>query len=538
MTRCGFVLLLICCAAPAQEPQKGSIEGIVVDEVTGEPVRRAGVVLSSQRATKPMEPVVVTTQADGRFRFDGLEPGGYFVRAERAGYLDADSRNGVAQLQLAPGGEKTGLTIKLTPQGVLSGRVFDEEGDPVEGANIQLLQRRKVAGKLKWRRVAGSTTNDRGEYRFTKLSTGEFSVSATHTDPMDRIRSRTQALSQIYPPTYYPNGADLNSAQAVTVQKGRETAGIDLRLRREAAFRVRVRVEGVSAEMLQQTTVSLMPRDASDGDGGRSFRTIRLAPGVYEFPGVLSGSWMVYAQTSPQTAERFVGATPVVVTTADLTDVVVHMGAAPLLTGRFVFEGTPAAKVNWKGFNVALATEEGYSYSPERAAVTEDGAFTLRYFPPGRYRIEVFGPSPAKAYVASIVVGTEDFYGKEIDLTNGQPGPVKIVYRQGAASVTGRVEGDLGATLGELGLAVLVPAEAHLRRPERMISEAVRLDGSFTFGHVRPGEYLACHMAGDHRTLADEGEPPKESMERAVRLRVEPNGTHTVTLKAAKAAQN
>ena len=45
-------------------------------------------------------------------------------------------------------------------------------------------------------------------------------------------------------------------------------------------------------------------------------------------------------------------------------------------------------------------------------------------------------------------------------------------------------------------------------------------------------------MQGDHRTLAEEGEPPKESLDAAVRLKVEPNGTHTVTVKAAKAAQN
>ncbi|MBL0161757.1 MAG: carboxypeptidase regulatory-like domain-containing protein [Bryobacterales bacterium] len=536
--RWGIVLLLALAAAVAQDVPKGVIAGTLLDEVTGEPVRRAGVVLSSQRATKPMQPIVVLTEADGRFRFERLEPGGYFVRAERAGYLDADSRNGEAHLQLAPGGEKTGLTIKLTPQGVITGRVFDEEGDAVEGAGIRLFQRRKVAGIFRWRALMTGATNDRGEYRLTKLPSGEFAVAATHTDPLDRIRSRTQALSRIYTTTYYPNAAELGSAQAVLVEKGRETAGIDLRLSRQPAFRVRVRVEGVSAEMLPQTAVRLLARDAVGGDGSRNFRTIRVEPGVHEFPGVLSGSWMVYAQTSAQSAERLVGATPIVVTTADLLDVVVRVGSSPQLTGRFVFEGTPAAKVNWQRFHVALATEEGYSYEPTRAAVTEDGAFTLSYFPPGRYRIEVYGPSPAKAYVASIRVGTEECFGKEIDLTNGQPGPVKIVYRNGAAVVTGRVEGDLGRTPGELGRVVLVPVEAHLRRPAHMSSEGVQLDGSFTLGHVRPGEYLVCHMQGDHRTLAEEGEPPKESLDAAVRLKVEPNGTHTVTVKAAKAAQN
>ena len=71
-----------------------------------------------------------------------------------------------------------------------------------------------------------------------------------------------------------------------------------------------------------------------------------------------------------------------------------------------------------------------------------------------------------------------------------------------------------------------------------MSAVPVRPDGSFAFAPVRPGEYLACHLPGDYRTLAEEGEPPKESMESAVRLKVAPNGTHTVQLKAVRAAQD
>ena len=168
--------------------------------------------------------------------------------------------------------------------------------------------------------------------------------------------------------------------------------------------------------------------------------------------------------------------------------------------------------------------------------MTEGGAFVLVNNMSAKYLIEVHGPQPEKTYLASIKVGNEEYLGRELDLTGGAPGPIKIIYRNDAAAVSGKFEGEVDAAPGKPGMAVLVPVEAHLRRLEYMAVAPIKPDGSFAFPQVRPGEYLVCHMVGDQGTLAEEGEPPKESMDAAVRLKVEPNGTHSVQLKAVRAA--
>lgn len=541
--RLSFVLacLLIASQLPGQDAPKGAVEGTVVDEVTGEPVSRANVMLSGVRSGKTPENTSVQTQADGRFRIDGLEPGNYYVVARKSGYVETGGPGGASRFQLTGSEQKTGLTLKLTPQGIVSGRVFDEEGEPVQGAQVQVLQRRKLGGKLRWMPAMSNPTNDRGEYRIANLSAGEFAVSATYIDPALMMDARTNAHPQTYATTYYPNGTDLDSAQAVTVQKGRETAGVDLRLRKEAAFRVRVRVEGVSAELLPQANVSLLPRDISGGFSRAAVSTMRVEPGLYQLTGVRAGSWFVQAQVFQQGAEPLMGTTPIEVTTADLTDVVVRVGATQQITGTFVFEGSPTVKMNWKSFNVRLTSPGGMgfgmSFRGGRPTVTEDGAFTVPFSLPGKYMLDAQGPRSGKTYLASVKIGNEEYLGKELDLTNGAPGAVKFIYRDDAATVSGKLEGELSGGAGQAGLAVLVPVETHLRRIEYMVTAPVRPDGSFTFPAIRPGEYLVCHLPGDYRTLAEEGEPSKESMDSAVRLKAEAGSTHSVQLKVVRAPE-
>ncbi len=531
--------LFIAAQLQGQDVPKGVVEGTVVNEVTGEPVRRASVMLTGQVAGRTQETAIAQTQADGQFRFEGLAPGNYYVTANKSGFLATQGRGGVSPIQLTAGAQKTGLTLKLTPQSIISGSVFDEEGDPVQGAQVQVFQRRKAAGKLRWQPVNGGTTNDRGEYRLPGLAAGEYAVSATYRDPMAQMNARALVRPQVYATTYYPNGIDANSAQAITVPKGGETAGIDLRLRKEASFRVRVKVEGVGPELLQQTNVSLIPRDSLEGYGRGGIGNRQVEPGVYELAGVRAGSWSVLAQVFQQGGEPLIGVTPIDVTTADASDVVVRVGAGQQITGTFAFEGTPTVKMNWRSYNLRLVPAEGGSYGGYgmgRPTVNEDGSFTLRNNMPGKYLVAVQGPSPEKTYLASIRIGAEEYFGKEIDLTSGAPGPLKIVYRNDAATVSGNLEGGSDGSAAQPAMVVLVPAEAHLRRVEYMATAQVRPDGSFTINQVRPGEYLVCHMPGDNRTLAEEGEPPKESMDAAVRLKVESNGTHTVQVKAVKAA--
>ena len=348
-----FIVLLLAALVivgllRGQDAPKGVIEGTVVDEVTGEPVRRAAVVLTFYALGRQPESLLATSGADGRFQFDELEAGTGMLAASKNGYLEP-SNNRPAPVQLAAGEQKDGVVIRLMPQGIIAGRVTDDDGSPLQNVQVQVMVRVKFGGRKRWQSLGSASTNDRGEYRVTNLRPGENAVFASYTDPASDTNVKTKERPEVYATTFYPNALDVNSAQAVVVQKGVETGGIDMRLRRELAFRVRVRVEGASADLLRQTHISLLQWDATGNISRNDVGSRQLQPGIFELQRVRAGAWVVSARTS-EGSEPAAGYTPIQITNADLMDVVVAMGPAPQLTGTFVFEGTTAKKVEWKRY--------------------------------------------------------------------------------------------------------------------------------------------------------------------------------------------
>ena len=71
------------------------------------------------------------------------------------------------------------VVVKLMPAGIITGRVLDEEGDPVEAVSIQLLRPQYMNGKRQMTPQRGGVTNDLGEYRLSGIDPGRYLLSAT-----------------------------------------------------------------------------------------------------------------------------------------------------------------------------------------------------------------------------------------------------------------------------------------------------------------------------------------------------------------------
>src|SRR5580704_14992346 len=109
-----------------QTPNAGqdcSISGRVSSLSTGSPLRKAQVHLAVQGVNSRLTETATTTDAEGNFRFDHLASGKYAVRAERSGYLMSS-----APSLPCPSSD---VTIKMPVQGLIYGRVLDDEGEPI-----------------------------------------------------------------------------------------------------------------------------------------------------------------------------------------------------------------------------------------------------------------------------------------------------------------------------------------------------------------------------------------------------------------------
>src|SRR5262249_368718 len=143
-------------AAETKPEDRCAIEGQVFSVATGEPVKRATVIL--RRADLPPGstgmPTSYTTATDagGSFAMKDIDPGKYRLSVNRAGFVNGEygSRGPLrpgTTLSLAPGQRLQGVVFRLTPHAVITGRVVDEEGEAMVNVQVQVMRYRYIQGR-------------------------------------------------------------------------------------------------------------------------------------------------------------------------------------------------------------------------------------------------------------------------------------------------------------------------------------------------------------------------------------------------------
>ena len=123
----------------------------------------------------------VSTNAEGRFAFVGLAAGPYRLEASKPGWLPGASGRrrpggGSAPIELADGERRNDLTITMWRTAVIGGRVTDDNGDPLIGAEVRAMRQQFVAGRPHHDTPIRARTDDRGVYRFSTLIPGDYLV--------------------------------------------------------------------------------------------------------------------------------------------------------------------------------------------------------------------------------------------------------------------------------------------------------------------------------------------------------------------------
>ena len=132
----GAPVLLVLCILPSLEPQqapvrppdKCNIEGLVVKATTGEPLKKAWVMLGNVESRQPS--YVTSTDSSGRFVLKEVEPGHYRLWVERSGYVPQEyGQRGVHRagtiLTLESGQSLRDIILRLVPTSAIAVRVYD-----------------------------------------------------------------------------------------------------------------------------------------------------------------------------------------------------------------------------------------------------------------------------------------------------------------------------------------------------------------------------------------------------------------------------
>lgn len=216
----------------------GILRGRVVD-TDGRPLSFGQVALIAYAtATTPPSQELIRADRGGAFEFRDLLAGTYRVVASKAGYeaIVSDPPPLALRIQysgqsvtLGDGEVKDHIDIPLAPLATLSGRVLDDTGEPLEGANVQLLQFRYEAGRRLLLPAGGAAriTDDFGRFRLYGLAPGTYIVSAS-------IGGVSSADVPGYVRSDFPSTSNPGAAQFVSMRRSEELRGIEISMVRDA----------------------------------------------------------------------------------------------------------------------------------------------------------------------------------------------------------------------------------------------------------------------------------------------------------------
>ena len=477
-----------------------AMSGIVSNAATGEPVRRALVALRridmSPGVTTIQVAHTVATDAAGQFAMEGIAPGKYRLAAERNGFIATQyGARGPGKagtlLTLEAGQKSSGLAIRLTPHGVISGRVLDEDGEPATGADVQVLRQQYVQGRKQMARTNGGATNDLGEYRVFGLPPGRYYVSAT-----PRQNPMLPLAEDEYATTWFPRTTDATAAAPIDVSPGAQLRNIDIALARVHTVTVRGRVVSeipppAGGEKARILNVSLSARN-SYGAGGNANRGTGAAPdGTFEFRGVTPGSYYLVGAVMAS-GKTLTAKAPVQVGGVNIEGISLAIRPGVPVGGQVRVEGENAQSVANVHVLLQPAESGGLVYGPlPTQKVKGDGSFQLEDVPADHYTILVNGV-PEGYYVKSARSANVDVLADGLEVAGSSPAPLDVALSPNAGQVTGTVLDPNTQKAAPMMMVVLVPQEKERRDRETFYQSATTdFSGRFTFKSVVPGEYRA-----------------------------------------------
>lgn len=522
------LLLLVAKQAPAQTPLEvesqparstASITGRVVASGGNFPIANARVL--ARAAGGPSSMRMANTDDDGRFQLTNLTPANYVIRVVAAGYV-ADLVPADAPAEFHRPGEN--VTVRMIKGGVITGRVVNQNGQPMALARVRAVRVRDEAGNAVRDSAARDwTTDDRGVYRAYGLEPGAYVVSANLTN-MYRQLSETG-------PTYHPS-ATLDTATHVNVIAGNESGGIDIRYRPEHAYTVRGTVVGNTAQAPQSATpgnaplrrsvISVTLSHAATGVAV-AFTTVvsTTTSSVFSFDAVPDGAYELTAQVAPGSKDAALAPPQRInVRGGSVNDVVLTLTPMGSVSGRLLLEpatSTEAPESCGEPNKTALqetliraSTITGQtaklapslaSLLPIEAQPDARGEFLLTNLSVGKYSLNV-KPQSHRWYVRDIVwegpsaanstAAQSRFNGLTLKSGERMQGLV-IKLAPGAASVSGRVSPAEGVSLASLPARLHVYAipvkREHADDVLRYAHAPVQPDGTFFLKHLAPDRY-------------------------------------------------
>ena len=523
-----FVLLgSIAIAGQVSNAPKGSLEGVILNDVTGEPVAGVEVQLGvfvTRSSTPPAPGVtevtprapnapVLTTGPDGKFSFKDINAETYRVIAAANGFIRQEygqkTPYGIGRpVYVTAGQTLKDVNIRLLPTGAVSGRILQDSGQPALGATVWILRPTYNSQGRRLQQVTLATADDRGDFRVYGIAPGSYYVAAG-TDPtalrqFAAVGDPNVGRVQLYAMAYYPAAIDLEHASAIEVRPTMD-ARVDMRLSKRQEFHVRGQVvdaatnrppERAQVSLLfqgfQGMTMQMPAPDNYSADTGK-FNISGVAPGDYTLrvqipltrPADLRDANAIQQFLTAQSRQPML-LTAVTVSTADVEGLSLVMSPGVTVPGKLVVEGQPPIDLSKFAIRLGFVpySQRFNGFTPDTPPVTPEGEFGFPNIQSGDYQF-LLNTLPNGFYLKSVKYGGVDVLNKPIRV-DSKAETVEVTVQAGTGALAGSVTDSRNNPVAGIPVAV-VPDQRDLTDNYRI--GITKQDGNFTIANVPPGRY-------------------------------------------------
>jgi protocatechuate 3,4-dioxygenase beta subunit len=513
-----FALILADGIGLSSEAAGADLQGVVVRAGGTEPVTKANIAL--QDISENSRTFTTVSSDDGKFIIRGVPAGKYELTVTRPGYVQSDQ-----SLRLEDDPRPRNVIVALNPTGAISGRIFDEFGEPVIGAEVRAMKSFYQRGGRILIPMQSAVTDDRGEYRLFWLPPGRYSVSAMgptpdifttggtilndargdfssyqpslpafyYSNPIALVlRTRTAAQeTELYVPVYFPAARDSHAASPIEVRSASTATGIDITVERVRKHRIHGTVidERTGAALRDFQTWRADDPPSYIEDDAISFLSNPPVPaigrqGEFDMRDVTPGKYLLIAQSGDLS-----GRVAVEVRDADLENVVIPVVPGFNIAGHLTIEGRkePKDQAELAKLRVGLRNDipwsGGWGEAPQ--APSAEGNFALKGVPAGDYRVGV-DSLPDGFYIQSIRLASEDLLNDSLHIDRQPDGHIEIVVGTTPGSISGMVRNEKRQPSPSVRV-VLVPARRN--RIDLFKTARTGESGEFRFESVPPGDY-------------------------------------------------
>lgn len=347
-----------------------------VSAANGQPIAGARIEARQSQAQ-------ATSNDQGRYRLESLEPGEQTVIVRREGFLHR-----VEKIEILSGVSVFDFVLDSGLN--VSGRLVGEDGIPLAGGRVTLTRQGALSGEQRGVGVSRSTSDTSGNFKLGGLSDGAY-----------RLLVEKEGFStHLWPESLEVRGASV--------------AGLEIVL--ERGITVTGELLGVEFDDLAYVEVVASSTAGITLDG-------EVDPtGRYRLAGISPGEWILGA-VETSTGRRAIVRTEIRpgesgrVLDLDLRD-------GHVLLGRVLVDGQP-------GSGARVLLRAGIPWAGGRATTRHDGSFRIAGIEAGDYQLEVTQPATSLRHIEPLVmvgderrtieIATSSLVGRVVEAANAQP---------------------------------------------------------------------------------------------------------------------